>query len=227
MLGTGECNHSVLAAYSHKLNARCISAHDADIAGTYPYDNAVCCYHDDIVFLVNYLYAAYIALIIGHLVVEHTIAASVLDTVIIKLYTSAQSLVGNGENACALSNSCHGNNIVAVSELYCLYAVSSSAHGSHLGLVDSYSIAVSGGNYYLSAAVGKSYACYLVAIVKTNGSQTVLSHILVCGKGSSLYLAVLCDHDKELAVLIIGGLYHCGDLFIFRKGKHIDNINAS
>ena len=105
--------------------------------------------------------------------------------------------------------------------------MSGSAHRSHLGLVDSDSVAVSGGNYYLSAAVGKSYACYLIAIVKTNGSQTVLSHILVCGKGSSLYLAVLCDHDKELAVFIVCGLYHCGDLFIFRKGKHIDNIHSS
>ena len=45
-----------------------------------------------------------------------------------------------------------------------------------------------------------------ITIVKTNGSQTVLSHILVCGKGSSLYLAVLCDHDKELAVFIVCGL---------------------
>ena len=107
MLCTGERNYLIFAAYSHKLYARCVSAHYTDIAGTYSDNYAVCCYHDDIVVLVNYLYAADIALFLGNLVVEHTIAASVLDTVILKPYSSSETLVGNGENACAFSYSCH------------------------------------------------------------------------------------------------------------------------
>ena len=103
----------------------------------------------------------------------------------------------------------------------------SSAHGAHLVFFNSDSKAVSCGNYYLCASVGKSYSCYLVALVKTYGSQTVLSYVFVCGQGSSLDLAVLCNHDKEFALFIISGLYHCGNFLVLGKREHIYYVYSS
>ena len=59
-----------------------------------------------------------------NLVVCKSVSASVLHTVAVKLGALSVAVFGDSKESSALTESCHAHNMIAVAELYSVYAVS-------------------------------------------------------------------------------------------------------
>ena len=148
MLCGGKRRHQPLGSVLclHYGDSARISAHYADIRREHPYDDAVVGDEYHVLVLGDRSYAADLALELVYTVVEHSVAASVLQAVVIHLDPSAIALVCHGQDCRVLSDCLQGYHLVAVPKLYRLDAVSGSRHGAKCAFLKADYHSVHGGD---------------------------------------------------------------------------------
>ena len=117
MLGAGEGNDFIAVGDLHDAHALGSSAHDADVTCQNADDDALGGDQNDIVIFVHDLDAADLAADLVRLVVLQAVAAASLDAVLLQTAALAEAMRGHGENCRIFADSCHGNDLVALTQL--------------------------------------------------------------------------------------------------------------
>ena len=161
------------------------------------------------------------------MIVDKTLAAARLNTVIVKFGASAEAGFGNGEYLFVFLGNAHTGNLVSLGESYSLNASCGSAYAARVIFVKAYAHTLPCSYEYLLFAVGELYKSQFVALVEIYREYTVFADVLICVKLGTLDNAVFGEHAEiEFFRTELGNSYHGGDLFIRAERKNVDNVHS-
>ena len=135
------------------------------------------------------------------MIVDETLTASVLNTVIVKVADTSEACFADCENGFALLNGCNADNLVALGKLDCLNASCGSAYRSCVVLIETNGHTFLGRNNYIVVALCHLDPCKLVALIKSDCDNACAADISVLGNCRTLDNTVTGKHTKIFVVI--------------------------
>ena len=160
------------------------------------------------------------------MIVDQTLAAPALETVILGLGKSAVARLADGEHQTALADDAHADDLVALFESERLDAAGKSAHRTDVVLIEADRDAELCLDNHIGVAFGHAHPGKLVALVELKRDQTALARGVIGIECNALDDTLARDHDEEFVLVKLGHADHGADLFIGRDGKQVGDIDA-